>query len=98
MSDLKKLLAEATPGPWIRPWGATHVHAWGRDDVLDSQPNLDLIVHLRNHAEDYEALADAADALLTEWDTFGPTGTQDTLDTHKRLRAALSRLRDEVPA
>jgi hypothetical protein len=41
----------------------------------------------------YEGVADAALAVLDEWDTFGPTGTQDTLDTHKRLRAALDRLR-----
>ena len=33
---------------------------------------------------------EAAQAVLDEWDSFGPTGTLSTLATHRRLRALLT--------
>ena len=74
MADLKELLAEATPGPWR--YGAITMDDDGlagphheivlltkHPDAYPSTADVNLIVHLRNHAEDYEAAVEALDEL-----------------------------------
>lgn len=76
MSDLKKMLADATPGPWSYERSDPQPHTpfweigpidgdggidWSREVAATSGDNAAdaaLIVHLRNHAEDYEAAVD----------------------------------------
>lgn len=77
MTDISKLLAEATPRPWIRPWATLEVRAPGADDLfgtrltpnslqqyqLKAQCNLDLAVHAVNALPAYEAAVDALERL-----------------------------------
>ena len=112
MTDVKRLLDEATPLPWVvqepgeNDPGAgtvfidTHAYEDGPEPVIAEpyplgRSDAALIVYAVNHLPDYEALADAAESCLREWDTLGPTGTQDTITEHASLRAALRRLRGE---
>lgn len=81
-TDAKNLLAEATPLPWIRPWGRLTVHAPGHDDLfgrgsgpiptrpsdaITAQSNLDLAVHAVNRLPDYEAAVDALAGMVARW-------------------------------
>lgn len=59
--SLERKLGDAKhPPPWIRPWGAATVRAWGQDDILSDQRNLDLAVAAVNALPDLLAIAEAA--------------------------------------
>ena len=70
MTDVKRLVDQATALPWIRPWADLRVRApgdgdlFGRevtnadlDGISKAQQNLDLAVYAVNHLPDYEAVA-----------------------------------------
>lgn len=93
LSELRRLLAEATPGPWL-VW-----HDGDADGVCTSdgerevvlsaalwEPEALLIVALRNHAEALIDVAEAARGCAT-----------DGSKTFADVRAALGRL-DEEPS
>jgi hypothetical protein len=42
LDELERLLAAATPGPWIRRWESKQVHWIAGDDALTSQQDIDL--------------------------------------------------------
>lgn len=66
---------------------------------VPAEPDRDSDLVLSAALADVErllAVADAAVALMEEWDELGPTGTMDTVTRHHGLRAALAAL-DEQP-
>lgn len=104
MSDVTKLLEEATPLPWI---ANDHEFVFGPDgDSVaktysnlalggDASDNADLIVYAVSHLADYEAAVDALEGLLAVVDH---THGQGEWATAEAARAALARLRESVPA
>ena len=73
MSNVKRLLDEATPLPWGlgRSSGPPHYVAKGPKgggnvlcQVFGSKDNADLIVHAVNHLPEYEAAVDALEGLI----------------------------------
>ena len=71
LEELRKLLAAArNPGPWIRPWESTWIHAPGSDHVLRHQSNLDLAAGAVNTLPELLEIAEVAGriAQLTESD------------------------------
>ena len=94
---LRGLLAEGTPGPWIRPWASLNVHWMGGDDVLKSQINIDCAVAAVNALP---ALLDVAEAvrrmtavqLADGCGTCGGTGIAWDWPDVTALRADLARL------
>lgn len=75
MTDVKKLLAEATPLPWesVHPqemrWDAATILPSG---TPTNYADAALIVHAVNHLPDYEAAVDALEAISTLLDDDSP--------------------------
>lgn len=101
MTDVKRLLDEATP----LPWKATRKNHWswiGADDGVPAhqtavctdarKPDAALIVYAVNRLPDYEAAVDALERLVAFDEDPG------NLDALDEARAVLRRLRPEVPA
>ena len=107
MSDVKRLLDEATPLPWevgkpsLFPagrarltWNGHELFAtsWRAKDTQDA----DLIVHAVNRLPDYERLADLADEVVAA------NGSDDPLKEHRldsairQLQIGLSALRGDA--
>ena len=90
MTDtLRRLLSEATPGPWIRPWGTYSIRqAFGRGgECTLPQPDIDLITAAVNALPVLLDVAEAARLLMAAHDHYQP---HDELG----LREALSRLEE----
>jgi hypothetical protein len=103
MTDVKRLLDEATPLPWT----VQHDEDWKTDDVFGADgvpvigeeydteraaPNAALIVAVVNKAPDYEAAVDALDVLIRSTERLTSYRGNDALDD---ARAAHHRLRGE---
>lgn len=95
-ADLRRLLAEATPGPWTWLPEDKPPHRFGGEGSMDesgyaySEPDLDLIVYLVNHAS---ALADLIDAAKRVGEAPGLIlSTERTVGAMASLRAAISAL------
>lgn len=98
MTDVKRLLDEATPLPWemdhpedgvfrIRSGQVRAVDRLVSIDML--RENAALIVHAVNSLPDYEAAVDALAVLLDEDEDDDPAATRQA------AREVLSRLRDK---
>ena len=113
MTDtLRRLLSEATPGPWIRPWGTYSIRqAFGRGgECTLPQPDIDLITAAVNAlpvlldvAEAARKAAEAQDALdeyevtHAEWDTVRRAPFAAAYTlAYEDLRAALARLEEAI--
>jgi hypothetical protein len=105
MSDVKRLLEEATPLPW-KPFADKRHPVEGRVGCVATAPNgatavcygtngtdAALIVYAVNRLPDYEAAVEALERCLESWDY----GDFDRAD-YEAGRAALARLREQVPA
>ena len=79
MTEVKRLLAEATPLPWDRS-----------RPVPEREADAALIVHAVNRLPDYEAAVEALERVVNVWTgsrRFMPNAVADA-------RAALARLRE----
>jgi len=83
MTTAKELRDAATPLPWDNDSGD-----WERD--LDAT-NANLIVYAVNRLPDYEAAVEALDVMLNS------TRADELHPAWEKARAALARLREEVP-
>lgn len=101
-SRLRELSRAASPGPW----GGTFTHlgvvdgvgsSYVIDDPTADQGDLDLVVALRNDAEKYADLRDAAKALMDNVDSRekGLSGYYIDAQRFVALRAALAALGGE---
>lgn len=90
MTDVKRLLAEATPRPW---------HSW-RSRYVNGSADAALAVYAVNHLPDYLAAVEALEALaeLAGPETNEPEWSGNWRVAWRYAREALARLRDEVPA
>jgi hypothetical protein len=90
LDRLKTLDEEATPGEWAAEG------RWLKSGLPEAMfavravEDAALIAEVRNLLPKMIAVIEAARVVLAEWDELGPTGTQSTLDSHRRLRAALA--------
>ena len=90
MTDVKRLLSEATPLPWFHHKYDLIVDDLGEPiaQVEDSEANAALIVAAVNHLPDYEAAVDALESVLrfAQPEYMSDDGAIDN------ARAALARL------
>ena len=102
MTDLKRLLDEATPLPWIRLWELLNVHAPGHDDLFgqlvpsihhpgsrEAQANIDLAVAAVNALPDLLAAVEALERCIEGF---------QTVEQWQEARAVLRRFREAVPS
>jgi hypothetical protein len=105
MTDVKRLLDEATPLPWEAhsPYEPDGDYCWissrkgghvtGADASLRVIADHHLIVYAVNRLPDYEAAVDALDEFVRWWD-----GEDIDLKDAHEAREVLARLREGVPA
>ena len=103
MTDVKRLLATATPLPWWHHKYDLIVDALGEPiaQVEDSEANAALIVHAVNTLPDYEAAVDALESVAWNqsdgkcWCDHPMSGGEITRHGMRcqKARAALARLR-----
>jgi hypothetical protein len=104
MSDVKRLLDEATPLPWtthgptLADFGSYHTiygPHWKVGEIRD-YTDTKLVLHAVNHLPEYEAAVDAIEALLPLCE--GLPAASPIRHRAEKVRAALARLREVVAA
>lgn len=106
LDRLRELEQAATPGPWNASMDThpAHVARLGQWEVYGRRyvsgvvaRDAALIAEARNALPALLDIAEAARAVMEEWDELGPTGTMDTVTRHHALRTALARLDEAKP-
>lgn len=103
MTNVKRLLDEATPLPWDYRTAADAALYGEEDEFLWTPANIDLAVNAVNRLPDYEAAVEALERVFNDVG-FSESGdpywnfTRPEPGGWKQARAALRRLRDEVLA
>lgn len=90
MTDVKRLLYEATPLPWPEDYG----QAIG-DDINDPA-DAALAVYAVNRLPDYEAAVDALERLINVGDALWEDHPPVWMSEADEARAALRRLREKA--
>lgn len=93
-TELKEMLAKATPGPWTLRDDGTIGSEHGEIGVIDV-PDGPLIVHLRNHAEDYLAAVEALELFQASYLAGYPAGAVMASEAYSAAHFALARLREQ---